>query len=94
MGDLYKTHFNIMSWSISLIGTPEKIVSALEEQSTKLTGNSKSEFDGVLPHVSELLKMNYTSGEPPVMQITGSGHAGDGYGSVQVNIVYLGAKLA
>jgi hypothetical protein len=83
-----------MSWSIGLIGTPEKIVAALQDQSTKLSGNSKSEFDGVLPHISELLKFNYNNSQTPVVKITASGHAGDGYGSVTVHIENLGMQLA
>jgi len=48
-----------MSWSISLIGRPDKIAAALQEQSGKLTGQSKLEFDDALPHLTALVGQNF-----------------------------------
>lgn len=62
-----------MSWSISLIGKPENVVRALEEQSTKLTGQSKIEFDAALPHFVGLVKENFAE-NPPIVNFSASGH--------------------
>lgn len=48
-----------MSWSISLVGKPENIVKALEEESPKLTGQCKLEYDEALPHLVGLVKQNF-----------------------------------
>lgn len=66
-----------MSWSINLIGKPANIVAALEEESGKLTGQSKVEFDDALPHIVSLVKQNFANEEPyvePVLMIEASGH--------------------
>lgn len=49
----------IMSWSFSAIGTPEKIASALDVESTKMSGQSKLEFDAAKPHLQALLRENF-----------------------------------
>jgi len=76
-----------MSWSIQFIGKPDKVVTALQEQSGKLTGESKVEYDSALPHLVGLVNENhgadiliklaaaghgYISGETPVRQLTAS----------------------
>ena len=48
-----------MSWNISIIGAPENVVKALEEESGKLSGQCKVEFDGALPHLVGLVKQNF-----------------------------------
>lgn len=48
-----------MSWSFSAIGTPAKIVAAIQEESGKLTGQSKVEFDGAAPHLKGLVLENF-----------------------------------
>lgn len=66
-----------MSWSVTFIGKPENVVNALEEQSAKMEGYSKVEYDSALPHLSGLVKENF--GTPSmVIKLTASGH---GYAS-------------
>jgi hypothetical protein len=47
-----------MSWSINTSGTPEEVVTRLEEQSKTLGGQSKEEYDAALPHIIALVKEN------------------------------------
>lgn len=65
-----------MSWSIMLIGHPDKVVAALETESTKLSGKSKDEFDAALPHLVGLVRQNYNSATDiqPVLSVQASGH--------------------
>jgi hypothetical protein len=64
-----------MSWSITLIGNPENIATALTAQSEKLEGQSKVEFDSALPHLAALVKENFNAGGPtPVIKLAASGH--------------------
>jgi hypothetical protein len=63
-----------MSWSISFIGTPEKIITALQEYSARLGGGqSKVEYDSVLPHLIGLVKDNF-SPTTPLVRISASGY--------------------
>lgn len=48
-----------MSWSIFFIGTPEKVVEALEKESEKMSGYSKIEYDDALPNLIGLVKQNF-----------------------------------
>jgi hypothetical protein len=48
-----------MSWSISVIGKPENVVKAIEEQSAKETGQCKVEFDDAKDHLIGLVKQNF-----------------------------------
>lgn len=85
-----------MSWSVSLIGTPEKVIEALSKQSENSSGQTKVEFDSVLPGLIRLAQQNFeTTGTPVVIQIEGSGHGtavGDAqlsrYCSVSVKRIY------
>jgi hypothetical protein len=47
-----------MSWSIYKSGTPEEVITALEEQSNSIGGQSKEEYDEALPHLVALVKQN------------------------------------
>lgn len=82
-----------MSWSIVLIGKTENIVKALEEQSEKLSGGSKVEFDAALPHLVGLLNQNFTNEGNPVMQLTANGHGYDTYRQCNVELKSLGGQL-
>lgn len=66
-----------MSWSITIIGKPENVAKALEEQSAKLTGQSKVEYDDALPHFAALVNQNFGA-DPSLVRIIASGH---GYAS-------------
>lgn len=78
-----------MSWSISFIGTPEKVAAALEANSPKLSGQCKVEYDDALPHLVALVKQNFVTPEykakyptvtDPVISLvaSGSGTSNDG----------------
>lgn len=83
-----------MSWSVTFIGTPEKITEALGKYSTTvLSGKSKEEFDAALPHFAGILAQNYSKPQDPVMRLTASGHGHDGYNSCNVNIEYVNGVL-
>ena len=59
-----------MSWSITTSGTPEEVVSKLEEQSNTLDGQSKEEFDFALPHLIAIVKENVGG----IVNFTAYGH--------------------
>jgi hypothetical protein len=67
-----------MSWSVSYIGTPQKVAEALYDESRKLSGQSKVEFDAALPNLACLVGQNFTDEEngkdPPIVKLTASGH--------------------
>lgn len=72
-----------MSWSISIIGKPEKVAKALEDYSSKLEGQSKEEYDAAVPHMVALVLENHGN-EAAIVKVTASGH---GYmeGATKVN---------
>lgn len=61
-----------MSWSIAFIGKPENIAKALEDNSAKLNGQSKAEYDAALPHLLGLVKENFAQ-NPPMLKVSASG---------------------
>lgn len=64
-----------MSWNVTFIGDPVNVVKALEENSAKLDGASKVEYDAALPHLVELVKQNFNNnGIGIVVKVTASGH--------------------
>jgi len=67
-----------MSWSVQLIGKPENIVTALDEESAKLDGESKAEFDAVLPALKTLAQNNFSIGGEgfvePLLRLEAAGH--------------------
>jgi hypothetical protein len=62
-----------MSWSITFIGKPENVAKALEEESVKLNGLSKDEYDAAVPHFIAIVKQNYGGDKPPMIKISASG---------------------
>ncbi|MGD9644298.1 MAG: hypothetical protein AB7U73_01210 [Pirellulales bacterium] len=66
-----------MSWSFNAIGKPELIAQALEQESAKLSGQCKLEFDDALPHLTSLLRQNFAqhgSGyHEPLIEFSASG---------------------
>lgn len=86
-----------MSWSIQVIGTPEKVAQALDEHTGKLTGQSLMEFSEAKPHLQALIRQNV--GPEMLVEVAASGHADfqDGariYGTCQVNISMRFGKIA
>jgi hypothetical protein len=86
-----------MSWSITIIGHPQNVATALTAQSEKMEGQSKVEFDSALPHMAALVQENFNAeGVPaPVVKLTASGHgyATDGvqkqrYFTANIEVLY------
>lgn len=61
-----------MSWSICFIGKPENVAKALYDQSAKMEGQSKIEYDSALPHMVALV--NETFGNEYLTKINANGH--------------------
>ena len=61
-----------MSWSINMIGTPEKLVEALKKHSETISGRSKEEFDAALPHMIALIEENKGGYAKNALEISGS----------------------
>jgi hypothetical protein len=70
-----------MSWSVTMIGKPKNIVTALAKEGASLEGQSKIEFDAAFPSLSNLVLENFSvdgSGylEPVLLlEASGSGFA-------------------
>lgn len=62
-----------MSWSIQIIGKPDKINERLEKYSESLSDLSKAEFDEALPHLTGLVSQ--VVGEGVLIKLNASGHA-------------------
>lgn len=56
-----------MSWSFSAIGTPQKIIDAIQEESNRLTDQSKVEFDDAMPHLKGLVAENFSNAPASVL---------------------------
>lgn len=64
-----------MSWNVTFIGDPINVVKALEENSAKLDGAFKVEYDAALPHLVGLVKENFNNnGIGVIVKVTASGH--------------------
>ena len=61
-----------MSWSISFMGAPRNVAIALKNESEKLSGESKVEYDAALPHMVGLVEQNFEN--VPMVKINASGH--------------------
>lgn len=61
-----------MSFSVTFIGKPAAIKRKLEEESARLTGQSKAEFDAVRPALDTILDQNVGNS---VVQLHANGHA-------------------
>lgn len=66
-----------MSWSISLVGTPEKVAEAVEQHAVAsgLTGQSKEEYEEAAPHLAALARQNSAEGASILIQLSASGSA-------------------
>ena len=85
-----------MSFSVSYIGKPVAIKDKLAEESERLTGQSKEEFDAVRPAIETILDQQVGNG---VIHVKANGHAqfADGvktYGNCSVDVNPLGAQFA
>jgi hypothetical protein len=85
-----------MSWSVTFIGKPENVSKALKENSEKLSGYSKDEYDAVLPDMDALVSQNFnvTPEHCPLVKITASGHGSkDTYGYFVCSIETMSGVL-
>lgn len=83
-----------MSWSVSFIGKAENVAKALKENSNKLSGLSKTEYDDALPHFIGLVEQNFQkTADSPLIQITAAGHGHDNYRQCTCSIQHLGGQL-
>ena len=65
-----------MSWSISLIGTPDKIVAALDAEAARQSGQCKLEFDEALPGLKTIVLQNFETRpdiKPRVLRLRANG---------------------
>jgi hypothetical protein len=81
-----------MSFSVTFIGKPDAIKRKLAEESERLTGQSKQEFDAVKPALETVLDQNVGNN---VLRLDANGHAsfnGDtkAYGQCSVSVSVLG----
>lgn len=86
-----------MSWSITLIGRPEKVCERLKKHSELLKDESKIEFDDALPHIMALVSQNV--GDNHVIKLNANGHASfvnriKTYGNMQIQIDPIYGELA
>lgn len=64
-----------MSYSVTFIGTTDKVVAALEAESEKLSGPSKEEYDNALPSLVNAVKQNFNPQDPqPLIKVEANGH--------------------
>lgn len=47
-----------MSYSVSFVGSADKVVDLLTDYSNKTSGQSKIEYDSALPHILAIVKLN------------------------------------
>jgi hypothetical protein len=68
-----------MSWSVNFIGTPEKVVTALDEYAARMgEGQSKNEYLGALPHLKGIVSQNYANNALVDLSAHGSGTTSNG----------------
>jgi hypothetical protein len=88
-----------MSFSVSFIGSPDAIKRRLAQESENLTGQSKAEFDAVLPALNTVLDQQVGHPQFPVaVQLIANGHATfvDGvktYGQCTVEVRTVGSLV-
>lgn len=81
-----------MSFSVTYVGRPEAIKRKLAEESARLTGQSKAEFDAVCPALDTILDQQVGNGAV-LLSANGRAVFSDGvktYGSCQVDVKSLG----
>lgn len=83
-----------MSWSVSLIGLPDKINTKLDEYSATLSGASKEEFDKAKPSLQALISQNHGQAPNGMVKLEANGHAGTSYSNCNVSISGFYANLA
>lgn len=87
-----------MSWSLTLVGTPDKFPKAFDDFSAGLTGDSKAEFDAARPALETLVGLNVNKATPQAVRLSANGHAyknnGElAYSSCSVDLKPLDGKV-
>lgn len=69
-----------MSWSVSYIGKPEKIVEALNQHTSSLSGQSLEEYQDALPYLIGIVQQNLNTDYDLILNFSagGSGYRADG----------------
>jgi hypothetical protein len=68
-----------MSWSVNIVGKPENVAAALTAQSECMEGQSKVEFDSVLPHLVGIVNQNFGQHTPVIkLAASGTGYSANG----------------
>jgi hypothetical protein len=63
-----------MSWSVSLLGTADRIAETLETYGVNMLGQSKVEYEAAKPHLIGLVKQNFVSqGQATLLDLEASG---------------------
>lgn len=65
-----------MSWSVRLIGTPEAICKALDEEEGKMSGQCLLEFQASKPSLQALLRENFNNAadaRPMALRLSANG---------------------
>jgi hypothetical protein len=65
---------NKMSWNVSLLGTPENIIKALDAELEKQGGQSKVEMESALPHLKGLVGQVTGTNSKMAYCLNASGH--------------------
>lgn len=65
-----------MSWSVSVIGKPDRVCAALAAKAAQMSGQSREEFEAALPHILGIVGENFAAEapyEPPTIKVDASG---------------------
>lgn len=62
-----------MSWSLNLVGRPEKVVNALNEHGAKLDRNGAAEFEKAKPSLIALVNLNSAQDGNNLIQLSAWG---------------------
>lgn len=63
-----------MSWSVTFIGTPSDVATALATHASSLDGQSKIEYTDALPFMLALTYQNYEPTSSPKIKLAANGH--------------------
>lgn len=77
-----------MSWSVHFVGKRDNIIKALNEESDKMTGESKKEYDSYLSDLTNMVSANYNNQFEPVLKLSAHGHRAEGMSSFGIKLEY------
>lgn len=82
-----------MSWSVHFVGRRDNIIKALNEESDRLTGESKKEYDSYLSDLTNMVSANYNNYSEPVLSLQAHGHRAEGMSSFGIKLEYAVGNL-